>query len=415
MSKQETNKLKDVADIGDIQISEHIRLVRLPPTEYAMYLELTHRMVALMFDIKYKKHTGSDSLLRMRQVVLDCLDGREAMLIRASTFQVEEIGSGGQSAQLKEAKEIAREILDARKECLTLLKANIHDELKRAHWLQKNKTAECGNFTKWGQRVEKGEEYGDSDTSISLGSLIRETRESSKDEDWKDFYRDPLDNQDTRLLPPKPDGMCEEGVYGHLHKSVSDLRNSTTRLSTMGGEYMTQMRSLRFFQAICDIQNATLPCVNLVCSGCKLEGLTPEEVTILSKCGHLVCNLNCLAAVRKYDGDCTVKGCQAVSRSIQFLPAEDVTLAGPAAKSLHGKKLDEIVQLIQDIPADEKVLVFVQFDHLVKKIEEALDTSQVPFLTLKGATQTALTRFQTSASNAKVLILNIGDASASGR
>ena len=68
------------------------------------------------------------------------------------------------------------------------------------------------------------------------------------------------------------------------------------------------------------------------------------------------------------------------------------------------------------IPSDERVLIFVQFPDLMKKVAEALTANKVRFLEIKGsAAQKSknLEKFQND-SEERVLLLNVMDESASG-
>ena len=67
-------------------------------------------------------------------------------------------------------------------------------------------------------------------------------------------------------------------------------------------------------------------------------------------------------------------------------------------------------------PKDERVLVFVQFPDLMKKVAEAFDAHKVQYLEIKGsASQKSknLEKFQ-NGSVERVLLLNVMDESASG-
>jgi SNF2 family DNA or RNA helicase len=70
----------------------------------------------------------------------------------------------------------------------------------------------------------------------------------------------------------------------------------------------------------------------------------------------------------------------------------------------------------KEIPKEDRVLIFVQFLDLMKKVAEALSDNKVPFLEIKGsATQKSknLEKFQND-SEERVLLLNVMDESASG-
>jgi SNF2 family DNA or RNA helicase len=69
------------------------------------------------------------------------------------------------------------------------------------------------------------------------------------------------------------------------------------------------------------------------------------------------------------------------------------------------------------IPKEERVLVFVQFPDLMKKVAAALSDKGVSFLQIQGtanAKSKALDSFQKSDSKDRVLLLNVMDESASG-
>jgi SNF2 family DNA or RNA helicase len=69
------------------------------------------------------------------------------------------------------------------------------------------------------------------------------------------------------------------------------------------------------------------------------------------------------------------------------------------------------------VPKRERVLLFVQFPDLTKKVAEALDAHKIPFIEIRGtAAQKSknLTQFQKDGAKEKVLLLNVGDESASG-
>lgn len=70
----------------------------------------------------------------------------------------------------------------------------------------------------------------------------------------------------------------------------------------------------------------------------------------------------------------------------------------------------------KQLPKDERVLIFVQFPDLMKKVAEALEANKVKFLEIKGsASQKSknLEKYQ-SDSEERVLLLNVMDESASG-
>lgn len=70
------------------------------------------------------------------------------------------------------------------------------------------------------------------------------------------------------------------------------------------------------------------------------------------------------------------------------------------------------------IPQSERVLVFVQFPDLMKKVNEALTANKIKFLEIKGTATMKSKNLETfqneTAQSQKVLLLNVTDESASG-
>lgn len=69
------------------------------------------------------------------------------------------------------------------------------------------------------------------------------------------------------------------------------------------------------------------------------------------------------------------------------------------------------------VAKEESVLLFVQFQDMMEKAAEALQSHKVKFLQIKGTNSQrsgALAKFQDPEAAEKVLLLNVGDESASG-
>ena len=87
---------------------------------------------------------------------------------------------------------------------------------------------------------------------------------------------------------------------------------------------------------------------------------------------------------------------------------------------VHGTKMAHLVQLLKDLPKDERVLVFVQFPDLMRQVSEVLEEAGIKTLKLRGSVhqQTgALDLFQKEElgpKDARVLMLMSRDESASG-
>jgi len=82
-----------------------------------------------------------------------------------------------------------------------------------------------------------------------------------------------------------------------------------------------------------------------------------------------------------------------------------------------GQKLEMVVRLIKEqIPEKERALVFVQFQDLTSKVAKAFEANHIKFLSIEGSTvqrSNKLQKFQEEGDE-RVLLLNLGDESASG-
>ena len=86
----------------------------------------------------------------------------------------------------------------------------------------------------------------------------------------------------------------------------------------------------------------------------------------------------------------------------------------------YGSKLARIVALIQRIPHDERILVFVQFEDLLAQVYSVLVEENIPTLKLKGtahqmsAIMTKFQREKLAENDERVLLLELHNESASG-
>jgi SNF2 family DNA or RNA helicase len=125
--------------------------------------------------------------------------------------------------------------------------------------------------------------------------------------------------------------------------------------------------------------------------------------------------------VKAADNQVCPKGkenCQAAVRHTNVVKVKSLGIEGELSSGRYGAKLQKLVDLIHSIPKDQRVLVFLQWEDLVPKVSEALDSGKIPHVKLYGSTKTranVLDKFQQSDSDtARVLLLKINDASAAG-
>ena len=204
-----------------------------------------------------------------------------------------------------------------------------------------------------------------------------------------------------------------------------ELREHTHQLIALQKELVGRERSLRFFQSVRDLQSASKT-DRVKCNICS-EKVYKSKAGLLSTCGHFGC-LTCLEE-NAFKQACGVIGCNCAQRNTSVVSAMSLGTEGDSQGKVnkqtsvigkHGSKLIDLVNHINKIPANERILVFVQFPDLMAKVASVLTEAGIKTLKLKGSVhqQTgALDEFQQEnlkKGSARVLLLLGRDESASG-
>ncbi|KAJ3177421.1 hypothetical protein HDU87_004440 [Geranomyces variabilis] len=205
-----------------------------------------------------------------------------------------------------------------------------------------------------------------------------------------------------------------------LDNDVWALREMIHGLRRCMKELVGRVRSLRYFDLVRALQKANregaqpTPRYCVTCSDPTVP-IPADKVAVFSCCGHIGCEPCLIEAA--YKQQCTVPGCEAPVRITSITKASVIGAEDDADElNRFGKKLTALVQLVKSLPAEDNVLVFVQFDDLMARVTEALSHSNISFKQLQGsatATSKALTEFQRDEGN-RVLLLNVMTESASG-
>ena len=205
-----------------------------------------------------------------------------------------------------------------------------------------------------------------------------------------------------------------------------ELREHTHQLIALQKELVGRVRSLRFFQSVRDLQ-AKVATSTVKCQVCSKE-VKKSHTGVLSTCGHFGC-LSCLRENASKQA-CGVSGCNCAQRDTSVVSADSLGTEnsmqgkkGNGSVSVigkHGSKLIDLVNHINNIPSEERILVFVQFTDLMAQVANVLNEAGIKTLKLKGSVhqQTgALDEFQQEdmkKGSARVLLLLGRDESASG-
>ena len=197
------------------------------------------------------------------------------------------------------------------------------------------------------------------------------------------------------------------------------LRNQAYELRALNKEFVGRTRSLRFFRAIECAQHEFAASENN-----SSESHVPlSRKAIFSCCGHIgeISKMRDAAARE----ECPEKGCHANVRlhsivECASLGSCEVNGSDAVIVAKYGSKLARIVALIQRIPHDERILVFVQFEDLLAQVYSVLVEENIPTLKLKGtahqmsAIMTKFQREKLAENDERVLLLELHNESASG-
>jgi hypothetical protein len=447
----------------------------LPAAERAIYLELNQLLAGNEFNMKKSKsNPDNDRARRIREILGNSESPGEALMKCASHFTLDNL-----SKNFENAPEACDVIVKLRQSQCDALIADFKQKLKQAEWLKKACSTVVRQYLLWKGHVNSNQ-FGDIGVMEEIRSMMKEAELGYDKKHWVEFYVTPeekakienvanaakakkkkgkgkksaqttdsdedsitdnnselaecegLDDEedvshhtksDTRRL--KPEGLDSQKNMECAALALRDVTNDLRKLST---ELVNRRRCLRFFEYVRNLQRLysstrgdKLMANECYCSKCGATDLSPEAVSILSQCGHAICN-NCLDLQVNHQDECLVMGCNAVNKAYQVIKAPELGVEDDRTRvgRHYGKKLEEIVQLIKKIPENDQVLLFVQFVDLMNKIASAMKENGITYSALgeNGDASKELTEFQTNFDNAtkkKVLILNIGDASAAGR
>ncbi|KAG5187340.1 hypothetical protein JKP88DRAFT_161808 [Tribonema minus] len=380
---------QNIAEIDEIPHEETRIVVTLPSAERAIYIELEAHLQALDMKsaktIKSGKVATGDRDVRLRSILGSSATPEEALIKRCAHFDIE---GGSESAE-----EACQAIVDLR---LEQFKSCIEDLKKSAMKARGMRLA----------IIEHDPEY-ETDASDPFSRWVSSLRGDAGvgDKECGAFLCKELENiMSAAVLPYDEDDDKIDMVDRkyNLREVVHDLRRLTKEL-------VGRMRSLRYFRAVRDLQNTQDA---VACPACAQSS---TELSILSTCGHSGC-FSCLIEHAEKQECCTA-GCAAPARVTSVVKAADLGCESSTTSGRFGAKLTTLIETIRGIPAEERILLFVQFADLMQVVTAALEDSGIKALQLKGSVHTktsAMEAFQKESGDVRVLLLDLAGESASG-
>ncbi|KAJ7066529.1 hypothetical protein C8F01DRAFT_1123601 [Mycena amicta] len=384
---------QNVPEIDEIPFETKVIDVVLPAAERAIYLELEHHLRALDMTIKRGRKTESDREKRLAKALGDSKTAEEALLKRCSHFDLDADNENAMKACDIIVNERQSQLNDCKVELLRAVKAGVKREIA------------LGNVP---------------DESI-FSVWVRSSLEAGVDDsDATDIIHAIIDEADVKSAKAKKKGK-EVTLTSKVKDAIWEHREATHEIRRLSKELVGRVRSLRFFTAVRDLQKERDMPVDVSCPVCGRDELPMSDISVLSSCGHMGCSACVRDCADKEECVYRASGkCISAARVLNIVKADTLGVddAERDGRGKHyGKKLEMMIELIQTkIPKDDRVLVFVQFPDLMKKVAESLKDHKIKFLEIKGsaaAKSKALESFQRE-STERVLLLNLMDESASG-
>lgn len=386
------DEFQDFADIGPIVSSSTIHLVDQSISQAGNYYELEQSVVAKKFELKAKPSSQNDTDKQINESLAKCPSGKSALLLRASYSSI--LHDKHSNREPENSLDALKCVLGIRERQRNGIENEIARLLDEAVWIYRfldGKDA-IKHFDTFYNRVHT-QSFRDHDPEVTKKVI--------------------------NLIDTAIDEYHANNTIA-FHDFVNDdnaLQNTTATLTKRVNELVRRTRALRFFRSMLRIHQHSALCDYC---GQGANKVLPQHWNVLSSCGHILCAASC---TKFADANCPVAGCSASCASNQLIHGDELPQEQEQI-DYHpfGEKLRQITQLINNTDDDDQVLVFVQSDALRLKVVDALKYEGISFTDLKSGGQRSsaadkLNNFQFPAAGDpdKVLILNIGDESASGR
>jgi SNF2-related domain len=433
---------QNVAEIDEIPYEEHICAVNLPPVERAIYMELETHLKSLEMNSntaqKSKRKSTGDRESRMQRILQDSESGEEALLKCCSHFNMS-------------ASFTALETIDDIIKLRETEKNNLEDEMIRslaAAFRQEKKILRFQpdwssvSITGKGEvqdalrvflvevQAKKSVPHGaDNEINDHVSCLVGKGQKhfETYPNECDLFFTSSVDSDDEELHQSKTKKLkrpLREIDETALFEMKHALRNHMHFIRSLAKELCGRVRSLRYIQHIRRLQlNEKENETDFVCRMCEkdVQGLKCT-IAVLSCCGHAGC-IDCLRK-RAYDGLCIVPDCCARVSSAHIASADRLGLENEdSCSGRFGRKLTAVVAKVKEIlrsEEDDRMIVFCQFDDLKSKIAEALSTSNIKSLEVKGTvgqqinTLSIFQKDRPDISDPRVLLLKMDDEQSAG-
>ncbi|EFQ99013.1 DNA repair protein rad8 [Nannizzia gypsea CBS 118893] len=413
---------KNMPDIDDIPWTEHIISISLSAAERAVYLELFMQLMSQ--NLRLRKHGrglyDSEEIARLDAIIGNSSGPEEALCKRCSLFTYSDATSHTRTALPEKPNEKKplddNPLVTTRRKQIGSLAADIESRARRGLWLHKQLDEGTAHFDRLLESVEQ-DRFGDLLVTAGIKMLFKRAKSRSGPGDGSIFY---LTTQEKKRNPDNPRPEFPKNQT----ELISDLNYCTDSLRRLVYETIAHTRALRLYHAVRCFQNPP-PNAKFICYSCSVEREDPRMLTILGECGHSTCE-SCIERCKLHER-CLLEGCGGTVQEYRIIRWTDLchsecnTSTEKLAK-YGGSKFTAVIDLLQEpekIPMDDQVLLFIQFPELMDAASKALGSAGIPYIVVQPgdrAPASKISEFQNGKESvkSKVLILNLGDVTASG-
>jgi hypothetical protein len=198
-----------------------------------------------------------------------------------------------------------------------------------------------------------------------------------------------------------------------LKVRAKDLKTRAEALNTYTIRLINLARNRRLFHGIdkCVAGN------KIECSQCGQQSNNLESIVFMGRCGHAGCKEcydKCALSGPSRD-HCVHKDCGATAPASATVEASDLATSFNTDKEReHGTKMVEIAKLVQSIPMEDKVLIFVQFERILNAVRQTLKAFGIGFSdTIHRSPEKQVGEFKTDRTK-RALLLMLDSADAAG-
>lgn len=388
-----------MAEIKDIDSESLYIATEQHLGERAVYLELQTQLYGQ--DMRHVQggngsSVDSDYLNRLHEMITTSKSPEEALLRRCSLFQVQNPSGGNGEIQVLD------NMISTREEQLDEHRQIFLARLGEAAVMKQLCGQEDTHYQEWRDLVKRNK-YGDHDASKEMLGMICDAEQS--------------------LTPPDGNNARKATT-----RDVEKLREKKDLLNELALQYVGRMRMCRFLHLLREVQQWSNTSQGRQAACCREPVNRVEDLCVLTVCGHPICK-KCLSLPGRPD-TCGYKGCNGPALEYHAIDTADLinratTVPGPIH---YGTKIADLVKLVEKIigeDAEDRILLFVQYPDVMKAIQQAFVTADIPFATITGAPSKAKAESDAidsfrgkgvgRAKKVSVLILNASTSCASGQ